>query len=648
MSTFMHSRIALDMNQRLFQMFQRNMGDVAATLDDARQFTEQLKALDITPTFIFDGNTSGMKPHAHRVRQEAATQKKEAVSKLASVIAQAEAVLSARDQQQTVRSVSRPASPVNVVSASASPHRMYSVETSEQDGISSEVVADASVVSASTTAILTTNLAALVSATVGSAACTTLSASPRRLVEPCAVHEDVSGDVDAPNVKAKHQAARDDGANMEVLRASLEHAKSKFVRAEAASRRPPSEVWSGVRAILAASFGSASVVTADDDAERHVAKLLTEGAVDFAVSTDYDTLFFGSPHVILNFMDSSKMTRMDLADVLQALQLTRKQLVDFALLCGCDFCDKVPNIGPVSALKLLHTYGSIEAMYDKELAPRLVNAPLFDYAYGRQRYFQNDPAAMLVDEPPILVTATKPALTRSTTVRKRVTIVSRLLNADTSAARQGVYTATALPTPIPLNFTSAGMANKEGASSVSTARVTHDVDHALTSADAVHDAEVADDDATTVDSQRTEPYSPVGFDDDGDSPGDLEGMVILRASGTSTTTRSPAWVSSTAHHAPAPSKIMNILARVTEDLEQKPMVYGKPSSSKPGHTTPSVRVNDRKRSVTQDAGSDDAVRWPPKLLEDAAVPPPPRPDVDSDSKRRRQELLDALMRSDDM
>ena len=45
-----------------------------------------------------------------------------------------------------------------------------------------------------------------------------------------------------------------------------------------------------------------------------------------------------------------------------ALKMTRKQLVDLAILLGCDFCPKIKGIGPATAPELIRTHKNIETV----------------------------------------------------------------------------------------------------------------------------------------------------------------------------------------------------------------------------------------------------------------------------------------------
>ena len=45
--------------------------------------------------------------------------------------------------------------------------------------------------------------------------------------------------------------------------------------------------------------------------------------------------------------------------VLEELGLSPREFVEFCVLCGCDFTGKLRRIGPVRALKIIKTHGSI-------------------------------------------------------------------------------------------------------------------------------------------------------------------------------------------------------------------------------------------------------------------------------------------------
>lgn len=54
------------------------------------------------------------------------------------------------------------------------------------------------------------------------------------------------------------------------------------------------------------------------------------------------------------------------AEARSGLQLDRAGFIDFALLLGTDFSQRIKNVGPRRALKFIQKYGSIERVLEKE------------------------------------------------------------------------------------------------------------------------------------------------------------------------------------------------------------------------------------------------------------------------------------------
>jgi len=116
-------------------------------------------------------------------------------------------------------------------------------------------------------------------------------------------------------------------------------------------------------------------VQAPSEAEAQAAHMAAAGAVSAAASKDYDSLLFGAPRLVRfltisgrEFLPSQGTFRpivpelIDLAELLQALAITREQLVDLGILVGTDFNDGIKGIGPKKALALVRAHGSIDQM----------------------------------------------------------------------------------------------------------------------------------------------------------------------------------------------------------------------------------------------------------------------------------------------
>ncbi|MBE0523017.1 MAG: flap endonuclease-1 [Methanosarcinales archaeon] len=127
------------------------------------------------------------------------------------------------------------------------------------------------------------------------------------------------------------------------------------------------------------------VVQAPSEGEAQAAHMVLSGDADFTASQDYDALVFGSPKVVRNLTVTGKRKLprknvyievkpeiMDLEEVLSALEISREQLVDIALLVGTDYNPGVKRVGPKTALKLIKKHGVVEAVLT-ELGERIEN-----------------------------------------------------------------------------------------------------------------------------------------------------------------------------------------------------------------------------------------------------------------------------------
>ncbi len=63
-----------------------------------------------------------------------------------------------------------------------------------------------------------------------------------------------------------------------------------------------------------------------------------------------DCLTFGAG-ILLKGVKTKKenIIEVNLKDLLQELELSMDEFIDFCILCGCDYCDSVENMGPVRA-----------------------------------------------------------------------------------------------------------------------------------------------------------------------------------------------------------------------------------------------------------------------------------------------------------
>jgi len=126
-------------------------------------------------------------------------------------------------------------------------------------------------------------------------------------------------------------------------------------------------------------------VQAPEEGEAQAAHMARKGDVWAANSRDYDSVLFGAPRLVRyvtisgqEFLPSKGTSRplipelIELEELLKALQVSREQLIDLAILVGTDFNQGIKGVGPKTALKLIKKHGTLENLpsdYQEQLPP---------------------------------------------------------------------------------------------------------------------------------------------------------------------------------------------------------------------------------------------------------------------------------------
>lgn len=131
------------------------------------------------------------------------------------------------------------------------------------------------------------------------------------------------------------------------------------------------------------------VIEADGEAENTCACLQKAGIVDYTFTEDTDALTFGSSKMLKSARKLEKVVEIDLCKVLDGLDFNMDEFIDFCILCGCDYCPTIPKIGPITALKLIQEYSSIENIVDN-IEDKYNIPDNFDYKTAR-KLFHYDP-----------------------------------------------------------------------------------------------------------------------------------------------------------------------------------------------------------------------------------------------------------------
>src|SRR6266487_961844 len=170
---------------------------------------------------------------------------------------------------------------------------------------------------------------------------------------------------------------------IEMRREARKKAEAEYV--EAVSKKDYAKAWS--KAVMTGRVtgsvldDSKQLITlmgipwleALEDAEAQASYMAAKGDVWAVGSKDYDCLLYGAPilarYLTLTgreWLPAQRTSRplipelVKLADNLEALGISREQLVDLALLVGTDFNEGVMGIGPKKGLALVRKYGAAE------------------------------------------------------------------------------------------------------------------------------------------------------------------------------------------------------------------------------------------------------------------------------------------------
>jgi len=146
-------------------------------------------------------------------------------------------------------------------------------------------------------------------------------------------------------------------------------AEKSNVIAQSYERRthpPTTETYEESKEILRAMGVPCIESTGPFEAEALASSLVLHGHADYVASEDTDVLVYEAP-LIRNIANrNGPLLVISGTDVRSTLQLDRAGFIDFALLLGTDFSQRIKNVGPARALRFIRAHGSIERMLECE------------------------------------------------------------------------------------------------------------------------------------------------------------------------------------------------------------------------------------------------------------------------------------------
>jgi len=101
------------------------------------------------------------------------------------------------------------------------------------------------------------------------------------------------------------------------------------------------------------------------EAETTCADLCKRGFVDYVVSEDSDVLAYGAPFLITKINTSEDTcVIVNYSAILNSLEFTPEQFLDFCIMCGTDYNKNINKIGPKKAYSLMKEFKSIDELKD--------------------------------------------------------------------------------------------------------------------------------------------------------------------------------------------------------------------------------------------------------------------------------------------
>ncbi|EKE37191.1 hypothetical protein ENUP19_0347G0022 [Entamoeba nuttalli] len=105
-------------------------------------------------------------------------------------------------------------------------------------------------------------------------------------------------------------------------------------------------------------------IEANCEAEGSCAALVKAGKCYATATEDMDALTLGSEHVVRKFSASDNkkdpIREYSLSSILEETGFTMEQFIDLCILLGCDYCETIKGVGPITAFELIQQYKSIE------------------------------------------------------------------------------------------------------------------------------------------------------------------------------------------------------------------------------------------------------------------------------------------------
>ncbi len=128
------------------------------------------------------------------------------------------------------------------------------------------------------------------------------------------------------------------------------------------------------------------VLQSADEGEKLAAYLNYRGIVAAVVSNDTDAYALGTKILIPAFA-TPNVDVVNIEAIRENLNLNEEQMLDFCIMCGCDFNENLPGVGPSRSYDTIKKFGCIE----NYLKDRGITGEVLNYEKCRELFSKNYP-----------------------------------------------------------------------------------------------------------------------------------------------------------------------------------------------------------------------------------------------------------------
>ena len=129
-------------------------------------------------------------------------------------------------------------------------------------------------------------------------------------------------------------------------------------------------------------------IQAPSEAEALIAYLSKRNFIQGCISEDTDVLVNGGKLFLRNVSaDKNVADEYKLEGILDCLGFTYEQFIDMCILCGSDYTDKIPGMGPQTSYKVIQKYGTLDMFLASNALNKKYTIPEnFDYIKARSLF----------------------------------------------------------------------------------------------------------------------------------------------------------------------------------------------------------------------------------------------------------------------